>query len=48
MPVAWKKRYGAGRVFYSALGHVASDFDVPQAGKIMKRGCLWAMCNQPS
>ncbi|MCY3840747.1 MAG: ThuA domain-containing protein [Gammaproteobacteria bacterium] len=43
MPVAWKKRYGAGRVFYSSLGHVARDFDVPQAREIMRRGCLWAM-----
>lgn len=43
MPVAWKKSYGAGKVFYSSLGHVAADFDVPQAKEIMKRGCLWAM-----
>ena len=43
MPVAWKKRYGKGRVFYSSLGHVASDFDVPEAKEIMRRGCLWAM-----
>ena len=43
MPVALKKHYGAGKVFYSSLGHVASDFDVPEAKEIMKRGCLWAM-----
>ena len=42
MPVCWKKRYGTGRVFYSALGHVATDFDVPEALEIMKRGALWA------
>jgi uncharacterized protein len=42
MPVAWKKRYGKGRVFYSSLGHVASDFGVPEALTIMKRGMLWA------
>lgn len=42
MPVCWKKRYGQGRVFYSSLGHVATDFNVPQAREIMKRGCLWA------
>ena len=42
MPVCWKKRYGTGRVFYSALGHVASDFDVPEAKEIMRRGALWA------
>ncbi|MCE5251629.1 ThuA domain-containing protein [bacterium] len=42
MPVAWKKMYGSGRVFYSSLGHVAKDFDVPEALEIMKRGMLWA------
>ncbi|MBN1952681.1 MAG: ThuA domain-containing protein [Bacteroidales bacterium] len=42
MPVAWKKYYGKGRVFYSSLGHVASDFNVPQALEIQKRGIYWA------
>lgn len=42
MPVAWKKRYGEGHVFYSALGHAPSDFDVPEAQTIMERGMLWA------
>ena len=42
MPVAWKKRYGEGRVFYSALGHVASEFEVPQMKEILRRGMLWA------
>jgi type 1 glutamine amidotransferase len=42
VPVAWKKVYGKGRVFYSSLGHVAEDFKVPQALEIMKRGILWA------
>ncbi len=42
VPVVWKKRYGRGRVFYSSLGHVRSDFDVPEALEIMKRGMLWA------
>lgn len=42
MPVAWKRSYGAGRVFYCSLGHVAQDFDVPQAREITRRGMLWA------
>ena len=42
MPVVWKKLYGKGRVFYASLGHVAADFDVPQAREIVKRGMLWA------
>jgi type 1 glutamine amidotransferase len=46
MPVVWKRRYGAGRVFYTSLGHVAKDFDVPQARTIVQRGMLWA-ASQP-
>ncbi len=42
MPVVWKRRYGQGRVFYSSLGHVAKDFDVPECRTIMQRGMLWA------
>jgi hypothetical protein len=42
MPVVWKKPFGKGRVFYTSLGHVAADFDVPQAREIVKRGILWA------
>jgi hypothetical protein len=42
MPVVWKKRYGKGRVFYSALGHVASEFAVPQMRTILERGLNWA------
>ena len=42
MPVVWKKYYGKGRVFYSSLCHDASDFEVPEALEIMKRGIEWA------
>ena len=42
MPVVWKRKYGEGRVFYSSLGHVAKDFDVPEAREIVTRGMLWA------
>jgi uncharacterized protein len=42
MPVVWKRRWGQGRVFYSSLGHVASDFNVPDVLEIQKRGMLWA------
>ncbi|MFH2067844.1 MAG: ThuA domain-containing protein [Candidatus Omnitrophota bacterium] len=42
MPVVWKRRYGKGRVFYTSLGHVSSDFKVPEALEIVKRGMLWA------
>lgn len=42
MPVVWKRRFGAGRVFYCSLGHHASDFDVPEARLLVERGMLWA------
>lgn len=42
MPVAWKKIYGDGRVFYLSLGHQPEVFDVPEAMTMLKRGILWA------
>lgn len=42
MPVAWKRMWGQGRVFYLSLGHAAHDFDVPECREIMRRGLLWA------
>ncbi|WP_243372048.1 ThuA domain-containing protein [Microvirga solisilvae] len=42
MPVVWKRRHGEGRVFYSSLGHVAKEFDVPEMRTILRRGMLWA------
>jgi type 1 glutamine amidotransferase len=42
MPVVWKRMWGKGRVFYTSLGHVAKDFQVPEALEIVKRGLLWA------
>jgi uncharacterized protein len=42
MPVVWKRHHGKGRVFYSSLGHVTKEFEVPQMRTILKRGLLWA------
>ncbi len=42
MPVAWKRRWGTGRVFYCSLGHKAVDFDVPGARELVRRGLRWA------
>jgi type 1 glutamine amidotransferase len=42
MPVAWKRRFGKGRVFYSSLGHVADEFAVPQMATMFERGAHWA------
>ena len=43
IPVVWKKMFGKGRVFYSSLGHVAGEFEVPEMKTIFERGALWAM-----
>ena len=42
MPYVWKRTFGQGRIFYSALGHTVDDFKVPEALEIQKRGILWA------
>jgi type 1 glutamine amidotransferase len=42
MPVVWKRMWGEGKVFYSSLGHVASDFEVAEAKEIQRRGMHWA------
>jgi type 1 glutamine amidotransferase len=42
MPVVWKRHWGQGRVFYSALGHQATEFQVPETREIMQRGLLWS------
>lgn len=43
MPFIWKKMHGKGRVFFSAMGHVVSEFtSYPQQLEITLRGMLWA------
>jgi type 1 glutamine amidotransferase len=42
MPVVWKRQHGRGKVFFSSLGHVASEFSVREMRTILQRGMLWA------
>jgi len=43
MPIAWKKYYGEGRVFYFSIGHDPVLFDeVQEARTILMRGIQWA------
>lgn len=42
VPVAWTRRWGHGRVFYSSLGHHNDVFDIPEALELQRRGMLWA------
>ncbi|PZE21208.1 ThuA domain-containing protein [Paenibacillus xerothermodurans] len=42
MPVVWTKRWGAGRVYYCSLGHLANIVEMPEVTLMMRRGFLWA------
>lgn len=42
MPVVWTRRFGAGRVFVSTLGHSPADLLVPETAIITRRGLRWA------
>jgi uncharacterized protein len=42
MPTVWTRTRGRGRVFISAIGHKADDFDVPEVRTLTERGLLWA------
>ena len=42
VPYAWTRGYGKGSVFVACWGHTVTDFDVPQAAEIVRRGLAWA------
>ena len=42
MPVVFTKGYGAGRVYYNALGHQKNVIGHGAAAELMRRGLLWA------
>ena len=42
MPVAWKRNYGRGRVFYQSVGHSTVEFQIAEVREITRRGLLWA------
>lgn len=42
MPVVWKRKFGKGKVFYSALGHVAEEFEDDNMRQLFERGAVWA------
>jgi uncharacterized protein len=42
MPVVWTRMWGRGRVFYTSLGHVVKDLQVPGVHELLRRGMLWA------
>jgi len=42
MPCAWTRRWGKGRVFYTALGHSATELRLPEVAELLRRGLRWA------
>ena len=46
MPVAWKRQWGKGRVFYCALGHTLDVLEQPSVTTLLSRALLWA-CRSP-
>jgi uncharacterized protein len=46
-PLAWKRFFGEGRVFYSALGHEASVWQDPRYQTILTNAILWSMRRSP-
>ncbi len=41
--VSWARSYGKGRVFYSTLGHVPSNWDKPEIQKMYTEAIKWAL-----
>jgi type 1 glutamine amidotransferase len=46
MPVAWVRRWGAGRVFFHSIGHALSDLEDPNVRRLTKQGISWAVRSQ--
>lgn len=42
IPVAWKKNYGKGSVFFFSVGHNPATFEVPEVWTILTKGIKWA------
>jgi uncharacterized protein len=42
VPVAWRRTWGKGRVFYSSIGHDPDVLRVPAAERLWEQGALWA------
>jgi type 1 glutamine amidotransferase len=41
-PAVYTRRWGAGRVFVSTIGHKLDDLDMPPVRTLTERGLLWA------
>jgi type 1 glutamine amidotransferase len=46
-PLAWKRSFGEGRVFYTALGHEASVWQDPRYQGLLTNAVLWSTRRWP-
>lgn len=42
MPVVWTRRWGAGRIFATSLGHTVEVLEEPVVRSLIERGMMWA------
>ncbi|GII42215.1 ThuA domain-containing protein [Planotetraspora phitsanulokensis] len=42
MPVVWTRGWGAGKIFFSAIGHRVADLEQPAVRTLTERGLVWA------
>lgn len=42
-PIAWRHQLGQGKVFYSAIGHQAATYSVPEYQELVRKAMVWAM-----
>ncbi len=42
MPVVWTRRWGAGRIFATSLGHTVDVLKDPVVRSLVERGMMWA------
>jgi type 1 glutamine amidotransferase len=42
MPVTWTRRWGAGRVFVTTIGHMMADLEVAEVDSMIQEGMAWA------
>jgi len=48
MPVAWRRNWGAGRVFYCSLGHTPDTLGSPSVLSLLRRAAGWAGRRPPA
>ncbi len=42
-PIAWTHCIGAGRIFYSAIGHRPKSYTEPNSAELLEQGVAWAL-----